>query len=324
MIRYYCVRQQSNLLVAILSIISLVTSSPTCLAQVFPITVSFENSEWKPSDVPDQYAWSIYGTIPDWTTATTTGFKISRVPDKYTYRFEGVAFGADWLHFAAVPFTNPAAAVLQQIALPVRFSPEIQTPATWEIKYSEPVFSGDTREEVYRRLDKSWYKSSTAQILLPELVRYVEALSIWSQVKKEGAKSAFLKNWALRNALESATRIQELSKFGLYFDEKFIDDAIQYADSLSNDDQYKRQLLSRIGDAIFSSWTQIGSAVPLQGLSNEVRLKYCSMNRAYRSIAEGWSKSSSEIRKRYWALKPMATRISVEDLDQRLSSCPNP
>lgn len=298
--------------------------SVAALAQSFPVTISFDYGDWKPPQAEPMSGWSIYSAVPDPTGSDAPTFKIARADaNKFTYRIENVIFDGNWLHFASIQFDNPSAERVQAIQLPVRFTPEIVTAVDWTVKFTEPpsLPLDDAFEERVRKLRVGWDDKSKKGTLAAELSRYLEARQVWQQVLNEGSNYKYVKFLALRHGLESATNVQRFSKYGLYFDETFVDDAIRYLDSLPENDQNRAIVRARVGEVIFTSWMQIGNAVPGNALATNDRKRLCSMNLAYKKLGESWSAHADQYRRRYWDFKPVTTNMSLQDIATRLSTC---
>lgn len=298
-------------------------ATPT-LAQSFPVTISFDHSDWKPTRVAPITAWSTYGADPDPAISGAAEIKVSRTDiNRHSYRFEHVMFDDDWLHFTSVKFENSSSDNLPSISLPVRLTREIVNPVDWIVKFVEPptLPSGDTFEERVRKLRVSWDYKSKKRELSAELSRYLEARHVWQHVRNEGPYHKFVKFLAIRHALEGALSIQRYSTFGLYFDEGFVDEAIEYFDALAAEDPYRSVLHARIGEVIFVSWTQIGNAVPSRAATTSERARLCQMNRGYLKIGEAWLSHASSFRKRYWDFKPSTLNLGLKDIASRLEAC---
>lgn len=304
---------------------SVVAMGKPAKAQPFPVTLSFEHGDWKPPQAALQSAWSIYSAVPDSTTLGVSTYNVVRPdPNKFSYRIDGIVLDNDWLHFVTIQFDNPGAEKVNTITLPLRISPEIVNAVEWGIKFAEPPsLSVDDKEyeERVRRLRIGWDDKAQKKTLIPELSRFLEARAAWRQIFEKEDGYEFVKYLAIRHGLESAANIQRFSRFGLYFDETFIEEAIKYLDKLPPRDSYRPTISGRIGEVIFASWTQIGNAVPSRASTPAEKTRLCSMNLAYKKLAEDWSKNGNDYRKRYWSFRPSSANISVEDIGTRLDAC---
>ncbi len=290
-------------------------------AQTFPITISFEKSEWKPASAGTSSGGS-YNTAQRSIGIDPPIFRVSKIDSKDDYTLGDTTFTDNWLHFSAVEFSADDAVTLKLISIPIRFTREIVSPVTWKISLSSPidVSEGADFEEKIRKIAKNLEAKSATNTLSAHFARYVEARYLWQTMQKKSGYEGY--KWvAMRHALEAAAGIQSKSNNGIYFDEEFIDQSIEYFDQMPAQEKYRPVLKARIADVIFASWTQMGNAVPTINQTAAEREKYCKINYAYDLLGRSWLQSAIVSRKRYWEFVPSYLNITLDVLAKRQEPC---